>query len=239
MLWMHHDTHFRNGWRAVTKLHETTPKHEFLTSNSGLGMFVAKNVEMVSVAKTHALNARWYPFSEWVTCGNDIALSHPKHEFWTLCSGLGMFVVKNKEMVPVAKTHAWNGTRYPFSEWLTCGNEIARNHPKHEFWTSSSGLGMFVAKNEEMVLVAKTHALNPPWYPFSEWVTWGNIDVRKHPKHEFWSSSSGLGMFVAKNKETVPVAKTHALNAPRYPFLEWVTCSNEIARNHPKHEFWA
>jgi hypothetical protein len=26
-------------------------------------------------------------------------------------------------------------TRYPLSEWVTCGNEIARNHPKHEFWT--------------------------------------------------------------------------------------------------------
>jgi hypothetical protein len=22
-----------------------------------------------------------------------------------------------------------------FSEWVTCGNEIVRNHPKHEFWT--------------------------------------------------------------------------------------------------------
>jgi hypothetical protein len=44
-------------------------------------------------------------------------------------------------------------------------------------------------------------------------------------------------MFVAKNEEMVPVAKTHALNATRYPFLKWVTCGNEIARNHPKHEF--
>jgi hypothetical protein len=25
--------------------------------------------------------------------------------------------------------------RYPFSEWVSCGNEIAQNHPKHEFWT--------------------------------------------------------------------------------------------------------
>jgi hypothetical protein len=41
-----------------------------------------------------------------------------------------MFVAKNEEMVPVEKTHA-----HPFSEWVTCGNEIARNHPKHEFWT--------------------------------------------------------------------------------------------------------
>jgi hypothetical protein len=50
----------------------------------------------------------------------------------------------------------------PVSEWVMCGNEIARNHPVHEFWTSSSGLGMFVAKNDEMLPVAKTHALNPP-----------------------------------------------------------------------------
>jgi hypothetical protein len=32
------------------------------------------------------------------------------------------------------------------------------NHPKHEFLTKSCGLGMFVAKNEEMVPVTKTHA---------------------------------------------------------------------------------
>jgi hypothetical protein len=44
-------------------------------------------------------------------------------------------------------------------------------------------------------------------------------------------------MFVAKNEEMVLVAKTRALNAPRHPFSEWVTCGNKIARNHPKHEF--
>jgi hypothetical protein len=36
----------------------------------------------------------------------------------------------------------------------------------------------------------------------------------------------------------VPVAKTRGLYAPRHPFSEWVTCDNEIALNHPKHEFW-
>jgi hypothetical protein len=45
---------------------------------------------------------------------------------------------------------------------VTCGNEIARNHPKHEFWTKSSGLGMFVVKNEEMVSVAKTRVYMHP-----------------------------------------------------------------------------
>jgi hypothetical protein len=36
-------------------------------------MFVVKNEEMVPVAKTRALYAPWYLFSEWVTCGNEIA----------------------------------------------------------------------------------------------------------------------------------------------------------------------
>jgi hypothetical protein len=47
-----------------------------------------------------------------------------------------------------------------------------------------------------------------------------------------------LGMFVAKNKEMVLVAKTRAFYAPRLSFPEWVTCGNEFARNHHKHEFW-
>jgi hypothetical protein len=98
-------------------------------------MFVAKNKEMVPVAKTRALYAPQHPFSEWMTCGNEIARNHPKHEFWTLSSGLGMFVAKKEEMVLVAKTRAFMHPRHLFSEWLTCGNEIARNHPKHEFWT--------------------------------------------------------------------------------------------------------
>jgi hypothetical protein len=67
--------------------------------------------------------------------------------------------VIKEEMVPVDKTRALFAPRFPFSKWVTCGNEIAQDHTKHEFWTESSGLGMFVAKNEEMVPVAKTHAL--------------------------------------------------------------------------------
>jgi hypothetical protein len=98
-------------------------------------MFVEKNEEMVLVAKTRALYAPRQRLSEWVTCGNEIARNHPKHEFWTQSCGLGMFVAKNEEMVLVAKTHAFNAPRLPFSGWVTCGNEIARNHPKHDFWT--------------------------------------------------------------------------------------------------------
>ena len=66
-----------------------------------------------------------------------------------------MFVAKNEEMVPVAKTRALYAPRYPFSEWVTCGNEIAQNHPKHEFCTQSSGLGMFVAKTKKWFQLRK------------------------------------------------------------------------------------
>jgi hypothetical protein len=74
-------------------------------------------------------------------------------------------------------------------------------------------LGIFVAKNEEMVPVAKIVLCMHPTPVF------GMGDVRqrncaKPPKHEFWTKSSGLGMFVAKNEEMVPVAKTRALYAP-------------------------
>jgi hypothetical protein len=30
---------------------------------------------------------------------------------------------------------------------LSCGNEMVRNAPKHEFWVECSGSGAFVAKN--------------------------------------------------------------------------------------------
>jgi len=57
------------------------------------------------------------------------------------------------------------------------------------------------------------------------------------PNHEFWTSSIGLGLFVSKKEEMVPVEQTHTMYAPRYLFSHWVTCGNEMAQNHPKHFF--
>jgi hypothetical protein len=95
-----------------------------------------------------------------------------------------MFVSKNKEMVPLAKTRALYAPRHPFSEWVTCSNEIARNHTNMSFGPKVVVFGMFVAKNGEIVLVAKTRALYAPQHPFSEWVTCGNEIARNHPKHQ-------------------------------------------------------
>ena len=90
---------------------------------------------MVLGAQTHALFAQLDQFSQWVMCGNEIARNHRKHEFWAYSSGVGMFVAKSAGMVPGAQTHALYAQPDHFSQWVTCGNEMARNHPKHEFWT--------------------------------------------------------------------------------------------------------
>jgi hypothetical protein len=79
-------------------------------------MFVAKNEELVPVAKTRALYAPRQPFSEWVTCGNEIRCEKRRNG-------------------PGGKNSCFVCTRHPFSEWVTCDNEITQNHPKHEFWT--------------------------------------------------------------------------------------------------------
>jgi len=44
-------------------------------------------------------------------------------------------------------------------------------------------------------------------------------------------------MFDVTKQEMVLEAQTRALNAHRYKFLQRVRCGNEMARNHPKHEF--
>ena len=106
-----------------------------------------------------------------------------------------MFVVKKQQMVPGAHTHALYPPRYSFSQRVTCGNEMARNQPKHEFWTKRSGFGMFAGKKQEMVLGAQTHALYPPRYAFSQWVSaatkWREttLNMRFGPKEVDWACS--------------------------------------------------
>ena len=73
---------------------------------------------------------------------------------------------------------------------------------------------MFVPKKQGMVLETQTSAYNAPWDPFSQQGSCRNGIARKHPKHEFWGSSSSLGMSVAKNQEMAPEAQPHAYNAP-------------------------
>jgi hypothetical protein len=82
VLWMQTNTHFRNGWRAATKLRETTPNMSFGPKLVDWACSLRKTKKF-PVAKTRALYAPRHPFSELVTCGNEIARNHPKHEFCT------------------------------------------------------------------------------------------------------------------------------------------------------------
>jgi len=44
-----------------------------------------------------------------------------------------MFVAKKEEMVLLTQTHTLYAPRFPFSQSVTSGNEMAQNHHKHEF----------------------------------------------------------------------------------------------------------
>jgi hypothetical protein len=98
---------------------------------------------------------------------------------------------------------------------------------------------MFFAKNEEMVTVAKTHALYAPDTRFRNGrraatklrETTPNMSVG--PKVVDWACS------LRKTKKWFQWQKlVLCMHPARHPFLELVTCGNEIARNHPNHEFW-
>jgi hypothetical protein len=60
-----------------------------------------------------------------------------------------MFVVKNEEMVTVAKTRAFYAPRHPFSEWVTCDNKIARNHPNMSFGPKVVGWACLLRKTKK------------------------------------------------------------------------------------------
>jgi hypothetical protein len=132
---MHPETRFWNGWRAATKLRKTTPNMSF-------------GPKVVDWACSLRKTKKWFRWQKLVLCmhpdsrfrnGWRVATKFretiPNMSFGPKIIGLGMFVAKNEEMVPVAKTNALYAPRHPFSKWVTCGNEIARNHPKQEFGT--------------------------------------------------------------------------------------------------------
>jgi hypothetical protein len=97
---------------------------------------------------------------------------------------------------------------------------------------------MFVAKNEELVPVANTRALYAPRQPFSEWVSAATKLHETTPSMSFGPKVVDWACSLRKTKKWFWWQKHEALYAPQQPFSEWVTCDNEIARNHPKHEFW-
>ena len=97
---------------------------------------------------------------------------------------------------------------------------------------------MFVAKNEEIVPVAKTRALYAPDTRFRNGRRAATKLRKTTPNMSFGPKVLDWACSLRKTKKWFRWKKTRALYAPRQPFSEWVTCDNEIARSHPKHEFW-
>ena len=70
---IHPDARFPNGSRAATKWRETTQNLSFGPKVVDWACSFQKKEEMVLVAQTHAMYTLAYPFSQWVTCGNEMA----------------------------------------------------------------------------------------------------------------------------------------------------------------------
>jgi hypothetical protein len=60
------------------------------------------------------------------------------------------------------QTHALYAPRYLFSEWVTCGNKIARKHPNMSFEPKVVDCTCSLRKTEKWFRWKKTHALYAP-----------------------------------------------------------------------------
>jgi hypothetical protein len=77
------DTRFKNGWRAATKLRETTPNMSFGPKVVDWTCSLRKNEEIVPVAKTRALYAPDTRFRNGWRATTKLRETTPKHEFGT------------------------------------------------------------------------------------------------------------------------------------------------------------
>jgi hypothetical protein len=126
-------TRFRNGWRAATKLRETTPNMSFERKVVDLTCLLWKT-------------KKWFRWQKLMFYGPHTRFRNGWRALMKLREttpnmSFGPKVVD--WVCSLQKTKKWFRwqilmflcTRYPFSEWVTCGNEIVWNHPKHEFLT--------------------------------------------------------------------------------------------------------
>jgi hypothetical protein len=97
-------------------------------------MLVANNKEMVPVAKTHALYAPDTCFRNGLRAATKFRETTPNMSFGPKGVDWACSLQKRRNGSGGEKS-CFVCTRHPFSECVTCGNEIVRNHPKHEFWT--------------------------------------------------------------------------------------------------------
>jgi hypothetical protein len=199
-------------------------------------MFVAKNEEMDPVAKTHALYAPRYLFSEWVTCCNEFARNHPQTRVLDLKYTIVHVRCKKRRNCSGGKNSCFVCPRYRFSEWVRCGNEIPWNHPNISFGPKVVDWACSVWKSKKWFRWQKLMLCMHP-IPISKWVTCGNEVARNHPKHEFWTYSSGMGMFVEKNKEMVRLQKRMLCMHPDTHFRNGWRATMKLHETTPNMSF--
>ena len=92
---------------------------------------------------------------------------------------------------------------------------------------NTSFCNMFIAWKQEMVLEAKTHALNAPRYRFLHGTT-QNMSFRL---------KSWIGHVRCDRTRNGFEGINSCIWCTRYWFSQWVRCGNEMTWNHLKHEF--
>jgi len=126
---IHPDTRFRNGSCAATKWRETTPNMSFGPKEVDWACSLQKKA-MVPGAQTHALYPPRYSFPQWVTCANEMARNHPKHEFgskevdWACSLRKNQQWFRGHKLMPCIHpdTHFRNGSRAPMKRSETTPN---------------------------------------------------------------------------------------------------------------------
>jgi hypothetical protein len=143
---MHPDTRFWNGWRAATKLRETTPNMSFGPKVVDRWCSFRKTKKWFWWQKLVLSMHPDYRFRNGWRAAMNLRETTPNMSFgpkvvdW-VCSlqneEMVSFVAKNEEMVPLAKTHVFTHL-IPIFGMGGMGDvrqRIARTHPKHEFLT--------------------------------------------------------------------------------------------------------
>jgi hypothetical protein len=131
---MHPDTRFRNGWRAASKLRETTPNICFGPKVVDWACSLRKTKKLIRWQKLVLCMQPDTCFRKGWRAATKLRETTPNMSFgpklvdWACSLRITKKRFRWQKLVLVC-------TPTPVFEWLMCGNEIAWNHSKHEFWT--------------------------------------------------------------------------------------------------------
>jgi hypothetical protein len=137
----------------------------------------------------------------------------------------------------------WHGTTLNMSfrpeivDWLWQNKKWFRRHklvhlmqPDTDFHNRSGAAMKWRENTQNTSFRHKWCGAKPNWcFRASKWCE-NTQNFSFGPKEVHWNLSRSMSrVLLFWNIQS---------NAPRYKFPQWVGCIDEMARNHPKHEFW-